>query len=241
MRTVIDLVLLGILIISVWNGYKKGIIMGIGGILCIIVSIYGANLLANTFSYDVVPALRPFANGYIENIIGGNDSVVIKNMGWEGQDQSPEDLLAANPGRREEFCKECYIVLGIDESAAAVMAQRAVTYSLETASPIRSAVGQILCEVVSYVGCFILAFLIILIILTVIGNLPNLSYKLPRLDLLNDILGSLLGLVTGFMFCVILVWALKFFGLILGKATLSSTRLGGMLLRKDYLLKYLGI
>ena len=241
MKAIIDLVLLGILVICVWSGYKKGLIMGVGGVICIIVAIYGANLLANTFSYDVVPALKPFANGYTEGLIGGKDSVVMKHMGWDGADQSVEDLLAANPDRRQEFCRECYVVLGIDESAADVMAKRAVVYAAETASPVRAAVGQILCETVSYVGCFILAFLLILIILTVIGNLPNLSYKLPNLDLVNDIAGALLGVLTGLMFCVLLVWALKFMGMLLGSDTLASTKLGGWLLQKDYLMKYLGI
>ena len=52
MKAIIDLVLLGILVICAWNGYKKGLIMGVGGILCIIIGIYGANLLANTFYHD---------------------------------------------------------------------------------------------------------------------------------------------------------------------------------------------
>ena len=68
MKAIIDLVLLGILVICVWNGYKKGIIMGVGGILCIIIAIYGANLLANTFYHDLVPAMKPFANGFTESI-----------------------------------------------------------------------------------------------------------------------------------------------------------------------------
>ena len=59
MKAVIDLVLLGILIVCVWSGYKKGIIMGIGGILCIIVAVYGANLLANSFSYELRPNIEP--------------------------------------------------------------------------------------------------------------------------------------------------------------------------------------
>ena len=75
-KAIIDLVLLAILIVCVWSGYKKGIIMGVGGILCIIVAIYGANLLANSFSYDVVPALKPFANGYTETMMNGSDSAV---------------------------------------------------------------------------------------------------------------------------------------------------------------------
>ena len=240
-KAIIDLVLLGILIVCVWSGYKKGIIMGIGGILCIIVAIYGANLLANSFSFDVVPALKPFANGYTESMLNGSDSAVMKRMGWENSSYSPEDLVEIYPERKLEFCSACYQVLGINAATADRMAAKAVTYARESGSPIRAAVGQILCETVSYAACFIIAFVLIIIILTVIGNLPNLSFKLPRLDLVNDIVGALLGVVTGLMFCAILVWALKFMGMLIGNDTLASTRIGSWLLEKDYLLKYLGI
>ena len=240
-ETIIDLVLLGILIICVWSGYKKGLIMGVGGIVCIIVAIYGANLLANTFSYDIVPAMRPFASGYTEGMLMGKDSKVMKAMGWEDYSYSVDDLLERYPERREEFCAECYKTLGIDPSAADTMAKRAVDYWEENGGGSINAVVHTLCATISYVGCFVLAFLLIIIILTVLGNLPNLSFKLPRFDVVNDILGALLGLITGVMFCVLLVWALKFMGLIIGKDTLASTRLGGWFLGKDFLFKYLGI
>ena len=240
-KAIIDLVLLGILIVCAWSGYKKGIIMGVGGILCIIVAVYGANLLANSFSYDVVPALKPFANGYTETMMNGSDSTVMKRMGWDGSTYSVDDLVEMYPERKLEFCSTCYQVLGFHESTADRMAEKAVTYAKESGVNIRAAVGQILCETVSFAACFLIAFLLIVIILTVIGNLPNLSYKLPRLDILNDILGTLLGIVTGLMFCAILVWALKFMGKLIGNDTLSATRIGGWLLQKDFLLKYLGI
>ena len=240
MKAIIDLVLLGILLVCTWNGYKKGLIMGVGGILCIVIAIYGANLLANTFYHDVVPALKPFANGYTESMIG-KDSAVMKRMGWDGSSYSVEDLLEQHPERKAEFCAACYEDLGMDVATAERMAEKAVTYARETGGTVWAAVGQILCETVSYVGCFILAFLLIAIILTVIGNVTNLSFKLPKLDLVNDISGAVLGLVTGLLYCAVLVWALKFMGKIIGSDTLSSTKLGGLLLRWNLLLKYLGI
>ena len=57
---VIDLVLLAILIICVWSGYRKGFIIGIANLLGIVVSLYAAVLVSGAFSYDVVPVLRPF-------------------------------------------------------------------------------------------------------------------------------------------------------------------------------------
>ena len=241
MKAIIDLVLLGILVICVWNGYKKGIIMGVGGILCIIISMYGANLLANTFSYDVVPALQPFASGYTEGLLSADDSEIMKRMGWEDYSYSVDDLVAQYPEREAEFCTVCYETLGIDETTSGILAERTVTYAEESGESMRSAVVHILCETVSYVGCFSLAFLIIAIVLTVLGNLPNLSYKIPRLDLVNDIGGALLGLVTGVLYCALLVWALKFLGMIIGKDTLISTKLGKLFLEHNFYLSYLGL
>ena len=47
---------------------------------------------------------------------------------------------------------------------------------------------------------------------------------------MNDIGGAVLGLVTGILYCGMLVWALKFTGMIIGKETLASTVLGRWLM-----------
>ena len=241
MRAVIDLVLLGILIICTWAGYKKGILMGIGGVLAIVASIYGANLLANVFSYDVVPVLKPFVSGYSDRLLTAGDSGVLRQLGWENYNYSVEDLLSRYPDRRGEFSQTCYETLGIDSATAAAMAEKSVTYARESGVGMKDAMVQILCESISYVACFILAFLLIIIILTVIGNLPNLSYKIPGLDVLNDIGGAVIGLLTGLLFCVLLVWAMKFMGMLLRNDALAASRIGGWLLRKDFLFRYLNI
>ncbi len=240
MKIAIDIILLAILLHGAWSGYKKGLIMGIGGILCIIVSIYGANLLANTFSFDVVPALKPFAGGFMEGRIDAEGGV-LDDMGWGDLNYSVEDLLAIHPEDKDKFAAACYENIGIDSRSAAVMAESALDYAETSGDGVVDAVIHQLCASVSYVGCFTLAFLMILIILTVIGNLPNLSYKIPHLDIVNDILGTLLGLANSALLCVVLVWALKFLGIIIGSDTLGETILGSWFSEKDFLFPYLGI
>ena len=239
MSAIIDLALLAILIICTWCGYKKGILMGLGGILCIIIAIYGGNLLANLFSYDVASAMRPFASGYTESLLTGKDSKVLKQMGWENQNLSVEDLVEQHPEQQLPLAVACYKTLGLNDVTAEHMAEEAVRYARESDGSAVDAIVHILCRTLSYVGCFILAFLLIIILLTVIGNLPNLSYKIPNLDLFNDIGGAVLGVVTGLMFCVTLVWALKYLGMILGSETLASSIFGGRLLGWDPLYQYL--
>jgi len=50
-----------------------------------------------------------------------------------------------------------------------------------------------------------------------------------------------LGLVTGVLYCALLVWALKYLGMIIGRETLSSAVLGRIFLNHNVFLKALGI
>lgn len=238
--TILTILLAAVLVICAWQGYKKGMIMGIGALLAIVVSIYGADLLSTAFSYDVIPALRPFASGFMEQKIDADEGA-LDRMGWKDENYSVDDLLIQYPDRKKDFCVACYTSLGIHESAANIMADEVLAYAAENNKDISYSVVQILCEKVCYVGCFILAVLMLLILITVIGNLPNLSYKLPNLDTLNDIFGVLLGLAEGLAFCVIIVWALRFMGIIIGEDTLDSMWLGKKLIEHNFLINYLGI
>ena len=73
MNAVLTLSLLLIVLLCTWSGYKRGLILSVLSILAIIISIYGANLLSTTYSYEVIDALRPFASGFLETTI--NDKV----------------------------------------------------------------------------------------------------------------------------------------------------------------------
>ncbi|MBQ8263246.1 MAG: hypothetical protein IJY96_00540 [Oscillospiraceae bacterium] len=241
MKTAIDILILIILVHGIWSGYKKGLIMGVAGALVLIVSVYGANLLADTFSYDVVPALKPFAGGFVEGQVDAEEGV-LADLGWENEDNySLEDLLAQHSDEKDDFAAACFENLGIDASAAKVMADSALEYAEEEEQPLIEAVIHELCSRISYVGCFILAFLMIAIILTVVINLPNLSYKIPHLDLVNDISGIIIGLLTAAAYTAVLVWALKFTGMIIGGEALNESVLGGWFLEKDFLARFLGV
>lgn len=238
MNTAIDLSLILILLICTWSGYKKGLIMGIGGILVIVISMYGANLLSNTYSFEVIDALRPFASGYLEKKI---NEEVQPALGLEDGELSVSDFLEENPDKAVEFGILCYKSIGIYEKSADTMAREAKTYASAQKVSHTDAVTEILCIRISYVIGFVLGFLLIAIVLTVIGNLPNLSYKIPNLEVVNDAGGAVLGVITGISFCCLLVWALKFTGILLSQKTLAETHLASRFMRWDIVGNVLGI
>ena len=91
MKAVIDIVLLIIIALCTWNGYKRGLIGGIAGILAIIVALLGGSLLASAYSQEVVPALEPFVDGYVDSL--DNRTAILENLGYADTDKSLADIL----------------------------------------------------------------------------------------------------------------------------------------------------
>ena len=237
--TIINLVLIGIIVICAWQGFKKGIIMGIIGILVIILSLYGAQLLSDTFSYEVIPVLKPFVSGVMDTRI---EDTAYSVFGFEADEngdynvtQSLTDMIATMPESREEICRWAYKDLGIYDAMADDMAKKAVDAMDQSGVSISDAVINILCQSVTWYGGFLLAFILLFTVLTVIVNLPNLSFRLPYVGILNDLGGLAIGIYTGFLFCSLIVFILQFAGLVLPQATMQEAGAAAWFMERDML------
>ena len=61
------------------------------------------------------------------------------------------------------------------------------------------------------------------------------------MDILNDVGGAVVGLLRGIIFCMVLVWALMFLGILIGKTTLDGTILARLLAKLNLLSRILGL
>lgn len=233
-RLILDIVLLVIVALCTWTGYRKGLIAGIAGILAVIIALFGGSLLSSAYSREVVPVLEPFVDGYIDSQNTRNEIVEKLNNGYK-TDLSLEDFLARDSSLRYSYAEECMKTVGIYQDRAEEMARTAVDYADRNGVSMTDAVVAVLCNTASFVGGLTVAFLMILILLVAIGNIGNLSFRLPNLELLDEIGGAVLGFVKGFLYCVLLCWLLSFLGLIIGKDTLESTTLAQFFLQIKFL------
>ena len=210
----------------------------------IILSLYGAQVLSDTYSYEVIPVLKPFVSGYMETLVEEN---TYQAFGYEPDEQtgqydapySTTDLLNSSPDMRQTVAQRTYQSLGLYDGMAQTLADRTIAYAQENNASLTSSVVTIACQSVTWYAGFLLAFIILFAILTVIVNLPNLSFKIPYIGIVNDLGGLAIGLFVGAMFCSVIVWVFQFAGLVLPEESIRATGLAGFFLDKNLLASYI--
>ena len=235
MRFIFEALLLLIIAFCTWNGYKKGLVMCIGTILAIIISLYVGDLLGDTFSSSVQPVLRPFVSGYMN----GAEGIITENanelLGTANAGLSVDEALALNPDIRHDLCVKSYEKVGIYSSNAEKMTKEAIALSDESGVSLAKSIVDVMCKNLSYSLIFILFFLLSMIIITVIGNLFNLSFTIPGKDKLNKVGGAIAGAVTGILICMSITWVLKFCGAALPEEEMRRTLLTALFLKINLL------
>ncbi len=231
MKVIIDVLLIIIIALCTWNGYKRGLVGGVAGILAIIISMLGANILSAAYAHEVVPALEPFVDGYVDS--SKNRMVILERMGFGGSDLSLDDILAQDSSLRYDYAYECLSDLGLYEKRAEELAADAVAYAQESGVNMTDAVVAVICDTVTKVGTTVIAFLLILILLVALASIGNLSFRLPNMENVDEIGGAILGFAKGFLYCVLLCWFLSFLGIVIGKETMAHTTLGRFFLIFD--------
>lgn len=238
MKILLDLALVAVIAIAVWNGYKKGLIMGVGGILVLVISILVGNAFSNAYSQEVITAMRPFASGYTDKLLSESVYAV---LGVEESSYSMEDLLAQTPDLGLKAATRALTELGLNDDAAAEMADEAVAGAAEDGTSLSDSLTEVVCSKIAFAVAFLLFFLLCAIVLTVIGNLTNLSFRIPYLGTGNEIGGAICGLVEGFLICLVLAWTLRFAGMLFPDGVLKGTWLLDFLMNHNMLASYLGI
>ena len=166
-----------IVVLSIWSGYKHGLILSVAHLAAIVASLYLAALLSGAFSNEIVSGMRPFAEGYLDHQVA---TEVMPKLNLGGDNLSVADALEAKPDTAYSFCYETYRAAGIAEKPAKQMAREAQTYAAAQHTTVSDGLVHIFCEKLAFVAGTALAFILILVLLLAVGNLPNLTFRLPE-------------------------------------------------------------
>ena len=237
MKLALTIILLLILAMSIWSGFKKGLIRGIASLIAVGITIGGANSLAARFSPEMVPALRPFVGGYTDSET--NTAEILAKLGYGESELSLTDILEQDSSLRYDYAYECVRSVGFCRDVSEDLASDAVSYSVSAGITLTEAVIVVLCRTIAYVSCFTVAFIMILILLHSLMDLINLDFHLPNISVIDEVAGAGLGLVKGFAYCVLLCWLLGFTGMLIGEDTCDGTVLINFFLAFRFLTRLL--
>ncbi len=232
---IIDILLLLIVLFCAYNGFRKGLILGITGIIAIVVALYGANLLADTFSPKVQEVMKPFVDGIVEKSVNdAKDKTSEPGYVFYGPEEGENDEVY-------EVSYESLRKLGILKSAAQRITSEVREKVSKIGNDLKLELVDKLTEKLAYAATLVIAFILIIIIFVVLANIINLAFKLPGLELLNELLGLVLGLAKGFAIVFLLAWLVRFFGILLPEKTIDKTLILAWLIKVNPIPHFLGI
>lgn len=221
---IIDIVLLLILLGCMWKGYRNGLIPGVFMLLALFASLYGAKLVAETYSEEFTSILEPFASGLTDRAMRElEDEEVLKG----------NDVYAASKAILEE--------IGFMGTAAENIAGELEKEADETGHVLRAAMVKRLCIDVAYTLTLVIAFVLLAIAFAVLGNLISLSFHIPGLEVINGILGAIFGLGEGAVFAFFIAWIIRFGGMLLKPEVVEETILLKWLQSVNPLVEFFGL
>jgi len=221
MHIIVDILILSILAFCAWQGYKRGIIGGTLAVAFIIVAIWGGNLIADTHSDEFTTMFRPFVSGYLDRVEVESVEILVPE---ESRHLSTEDLMRLDPRLEPELASQVFLELGVYETRTEKLVERYFYYrdGIEETT-MNQAMTNVLVYAFSFLLLFVIAFLLILIGLTVIYNIIHLSFRLPGFKLVDSIGGGVFGFFQGLLFVLMLTWLLGYASLILPEGLVVRT------------------
>ena len=208
----IDLAIIAIVAFCGWRGYRNGLIRGAFGVVALVVSLFVAKIAATAYSEEFTGMLKPFIGGVVET--------TLTSMHDEGVEYNPEEHEHENLTDDFGTAYTALRQIGLPEASAVRIAELAVENNFS--GHLADLIADKLSSVLAFIAVFGIAFLLLAIAFTVIGNLVGFVFSLPGLRIVDAILGVLLGLVKGLIIVYAIATIVRYFGL-LAASTVEET------------------
>lgn len=171
-----DGIILAILALFVWLGWRKGLLLSLCGLAAAIVAFLGAGFVADMLEEPVADAISPRLEAAIEESIA---------PGYDAQ-----GVPGAVDALREENALFAWAADAVEEAIDDADVFPDIGEVISIAS-------QAAAQRIAHSFVFAVAFLVLYLLLIMLLHVLNLVAKLPGLHFFNGLGGGLIGLVKG--------------------------------------------
>lgn len=249
MRFLINCLLAFIIVLSAWRGYKKGIIVGLCGILALVVSIYGANLVATAYTGDYTSILDPFVSGYVETATG----VVTDSAEGDETEEGEEDgnaltkaYVQLSEDEKQDVRSVTFAVMrqcGVSTHAANKIADEFAEEHTEINYDLTNHMGAYLTERITFIMLFAVVFIIIYIVFVVLENVLNLTFSIPTSmgAIVDHAGGVLMGFIRALILLSVAGCVMRYLGMFIGVERVDKTWLLNLFVNSEFIAGKLGV
>lgn len=208
-----DLIIVGILLVFIFLGAHRGLVLSLCGMVAILVALGGAAFGAKTLAPKVSAALEPRFAAAIEEQLNEEITSSLEN----GRTDFEENTLTGLLG----FLSS----MGLYQELADTVQQAVESGMTTVAAAAAAKAAAALAEALAYPLLFFLFFLLIMLVWTAASHLLDLAFHFPVLSSINRLGGAAFGLVKGVLIVFLLVWALRSFAMLPLPEELAQTKL----------------
>lgn len=196
---VYDVIILALLALAVWRGYRKGLILTVLGFLAIFVALIGASFLANAMAEPVADMVQPVVEQQIREAL---DQALTHTSftAQEGGVASTVDEISIKGV--VEVLRESQLFAGLAESFENAVSEG----TAQMMSSAAASLAHYVAVEIAHGVLFGLSFVVILIVWTFLSHALDLVAKLPVLSTLNAYGGAVMGILWGGLLVFAAAW-----------------------------------
>ena len=195
MSAVLDIIIICVIILCIYTGYKKGLVKTVMSLLSFVIAYIAARMFSPPISSWLYPNwIKPnFVSG-VEDKISGFLS---------GNNTNLAALVKDPPDALSELFKKYGVDLNLQNESSRIseIAENGAEGISDVATNLVETVAKGISDFIAFAAVFIVA----LILLKIITSLINKAVKLPGLNLINRIGGTIVGGFYGFALSYIFV------------------------------------
>lgn len=197
---IIDVIIVVLLVFFAWRSARKGLILSLFGLLGLVVALFGARFVSNTFYEPVSDIIEPGIYQSVKNL---------EKRAFSGLEFDLDASIDPTVENLVDILREQELFPGLVD-----LLEDAVDHDSffeDAAGSATETLATYLSRLLSRIALFAIGFVVILLVWFLISRALDLAFKLPILNVINTAGGAVFGLIKAAVVIIILVWIAQMF------------------------------
>jgi len=209
-----DLLLVAALAFCVWQGYRKGLILTVAGVLVVFIAAFLAGKVAGAYAKPMSEKLYPIMSWVATDAI---------DEATRGSGRVNELDPKKDRSEIADVAQRTFESLGISSREIDAMVDKVLLSLNDAEQTIEKTISMTVLYVAAYAMLCLFAFILLMVGFTLLIHFLAAVFKLPLLHLVDKIGGSAAGALRGVLILSAVGWAVRYLGILASPELVEKT------------------